>query len=440
MAPKRIILLGLMLAFHLSPAAVDRPNIVFILADDQGWADIGYQSPDTKTPNMDRLAAEGVRLNQHYAYPTCSPTRVALISGRFPSRYGVLAPLGSTTLMPGSAAHLPQQLRDLGYSTHISGKWHIGETPEHRPLRYGFTTTYGYLRGQIDPYTHRYKTGNHITWHRNDEFLEEDGHVTRLITEEAIRVIEESGNRPFFLYVPHHSPHYPLNESPEWIEPYEKTIKDPWRRHNAAAITHMDFQIGRLVEALERTGKRKNTLILYSSDNGGQRSWGAPVGEYNGRYAPHTTLGNNLPLRGWKTELYEGGIRVPAFANWPGVLPKGAVVDIPLHITDWAPTLLTLAGAKVRAEWKLDGADIWAVLKGERRDLGERSLYWRTPAGRAVRHGDWKLIHNRAPNTFELFHLGRDPYEKNDLAATNPEQVRALQAHLDRLGADDHSR
>jgi arylsulfatase A-like enzyme len=435
----RIGLVFVLLAAHWC-AAAGQPNIVFILSDDQGWADIGYQSPDVKTPNLDKLAAEGVRLDQHYAYPTCSPSRVALISGRYPSRYGVLAPLNATTLMPGSDAHLPQQLRDLGYSTHISGKWHIGETPEHRPLRYGFSTSYGYLRGQIDPYTHRYKFGNHVTWHRNDEFVEEDGHVTRLITDEAIRVIEAAGRRPFFLYVAHHSPHYPLNESPEWIEPYEKTIKDPWRRHNAAAITHLDFQVGRLVEALERTGKRQNTLIVYSSDNGGQKSWGAGPAEYNGRYAPHTTLGNNEPLRGWKTDLYEGGIRVPAFANWPGVLPAGVVLRAPLHITDWAPTLIALGGGKVRPEWKLDGANIWELLTGRRPNLGERTFYWKTPGGAAVRQGDWKLIHQRANNRDELFDLGRDPNEKNDLAATHPDRVRALKTTLEQLAADDRSR
>jgi arylsulfatase A-like enzyme len=429
-----------LLVAHLIATEPERPNIVFILADDQGWADIGYQSPDVKTPNLDRLAAEGVRLNQHYAYPTCSPSRVALLSGRYPSRYNVLAPLNATTLMPGGDAHLPQHLRDLGYSTHISGKWHIGETPEHRPLRYGFSTSYGYLRGQIDPYTHRYKFGNHVTWHRNDEFIEEDGHVTRLITDEAIRIIETAGNRPFFLYVPHHSPHYPLNESPEWIEPYEKTIEDPWRRHNAAAITHLDFQVGRLVEALERTGKRRNTLLVYSSDNGGQKSWSAGPKEYNGRYAPHTTLGNNQPLRGWKTDLYEGGIRVPAFVNWPGVLPAGVVLDSALQITDWAPTLIALAGGKVRPEWKLDGADVWGMLVGTRPDLGERTFYWKTPGGTAVRHGDWKLIHHRTSNAHELFHLGRDPYEENDLAEANPDQVRTLKRHMERIAADDRPR
>jgi arylsulfatase A-like enzyme len=174
--------------------------------------------------------------------------------------------------------------------------------------RLRFDTSYGYLRGQIDPYTHRYKFGDHVTWHRNDQFVEERGHVTDLITEEAIRVIESAGKAPFFLYVAHHSPHYPLNEPPKWIAPYEKTIDDVWRRHYAAAVTHLDDGVGRIVEALERTGLRENTLIVFSSDNGGQQSWSAPEKEYNGRYA--------TPLRGWT--LTKGALGITTGQNLRG--------------------------------------------------------------------------------------------------------------------------
>jgi arylsulfatase A-like enzyme len=346
-------------------AAAHGPNIVFILADDLGWNDIGYHGSDIRTPHLDKLAAGGTRLNQHYVYPTCSPTRVALLSGRFPSRFGVVAPLGATTNMRGADAVLTHTLRKLGYTTHISGKWHIGETPEHRPLGYGFETSYGYLRGQIDPYTHRYKFGDHVTWHRNDEFIEEEGHVTDLITDEAVRVIESAGEKPFFLYVAHHSPHSPLNEPPKWIAPYEDTIEDVWRRHFAAAVTHLDDGVGRILAALERTGHRDHTLIVFSSDNGGQRGWSAPQREYNGRYAEHTTLGNNQPLRGWKGELYEGGIRVPAFVNWPGRIPAGRVLDSPTHVVDWLPTLNQTAGGDPANVNAAEGVDLWPALGDE---------------------------------------------------------------------------
>lgn len=421
-----------------------KPNVIFILADDLGWNDVGWHGSEIATPHLDRLAGEGAKLNRHYVYSTCSPTRVALISGRYPSRFGVLTPLASTTKMRGEDAHLPLALRDLGYTTHISGKWHIGETPEHRPLNYGFDTTYGYLRGQIDPYTHRYKFGDHVTWHRNDEFVEEPGHVTDLITEEGIRVIRESGDEPFFLYVAHHSPHYPLNEPPQWIEPYRDTIKETWRRHYAAAVTHMDAEIGRLVEALEEAGKAENTLLVFSSDNGGQQSWASNEKQYDGRYPPHYTLGDNQPLRGWKTDLYEGALRVPAFARWPGAIEAGIEVDVPVHICDWAPTLISLAGGGTKESWKLDGRDIGPLLFGgrgeekvEAGELSSRTLYFRTNQGTAIRDGDWKLILSKSGKTAELFHLAEDPNESEDLAAGQPERVKELREKLLAIQEED---
>lgn len=424
-----IVLLALAPA-ALPLAAAEPLNIVFIMGDDQGWNDIGYHGSEVMTPHLDQLAAEGTRLEQYYVYPTCSPTRVALLTGRNPARYGVLSPLAATTQLAPDDAHLPWGLRELDYTTHISGKWHIGETEEHRPLNYGFSTSYGYLRGQIDPYTHRYKFGNHVTWHRNDRFIEEDGHVTDLISREAVRVIESAGDQPFFLYVAHHSPHYPLNEPPQWIAPYEETIDDIWRRHYAAAITHLDHEVGRIVEALDRTGLRERTLIIYASDNGGQKNWDAPEKEYNGRYASHTTLGDNRPLRGWKTELYEGGIRVPALLNWPGKVPAGRVVSSPTHVLDWAPTLIGLAGGD--PDPSFDGEDIWPLISGQRDDLGERQFWWRTPKQSAARQGDWKLLlHGRDGENAELFNLADDPNEQIDLADQHPEKIAQLKALIE---------
>ncbi len=417
-----------------SPA---RPNILFIIADDLGWADVGFNGSEIKTPNLDRLAADGVRLDQHYVYPTCSPTRVALLSGRFPSRFGVFTPLGATTKMTGRDACLPQELKRLGYRTHLTGKWHIGETPEHRPRGYGFDTTYGYLRGQIDPYTHRYKTGDHVSWHRNDEFFDEEGHVTDLITDEAIRVVRESGDAPFFLYVAHHSPHYPLNEPPKWFVPYEETIADPSRRHFAAAVSHLDDAIGRLLAALDASGKGDNTVVIFSSDNGGQEHALETGKVYNGRYAPLPHLGKNAPLRGWKTDLYEGGIRVPALVRWPGVISAGGVVETPVHICDWAPTLIGLAGGKIDSNWKPDGLDIAPLLKSDATRLERRVLYWRTNRGIAVREGDWKLIIDAKGDKPELFDLASDPNESNDLAAKHPEKVVLLRGELDRIRTGD---
>lgn len=436
-----LVLLFSCAAFAAVPAERP-PNVLFILCDDLGWADIGYHDSDVRTPHLDRLATEGTRLNSHYVYPTCSPTRVGLVSGRFPSRFDVLGPLGSTTKMRPRDALLPLALKELGYRTHISGKWHIGETPEHRPLRYGFDTSYGYLRGQIDPYTHRYKFGDHVTWHRNDEFIEERGHVTDLITEEAIGIIESAGEQPFFLYVAHHSPHYPLNEPPKWIAPYEDQIDDLWRRHFAASITHVDHGVGQIIEALERTKQRDNTLIVFSSDNGGQRDWNAPESQYNGRYAAHATLGNNQPLRGWKGQLYEGGIRVPAFVHWPDRIPADRVFEEPLHIVDWLPTLVRAAGGDPSVvasspDPSPDGIDAWAALLGQSSALPSRTLYWKTRRHSAVREGDWKLILDRRNDRVELFNLNDDPFEEKELADDRPEQVERLRERLEEIAQED---
>lgn len=401
------------------------PNIVFVLADDLGWNDVGYHNQRIRTPHIDALAESGVQLHQHYVSPTCSPTRVALLTGRHPAHYRVYGPLGSESDVQPSDAHLPRTLQSLGYTTHISGKWHIGETPEHRPLRYGFSTSYGYLRGQIDPYTHRYKFGDYVTWHRNDKFVDECCHVTDLITAEAVRIIEEAGDAPFFLYVCHHSPHYPLNEPPKWIEPYEEIFDDVWRRHFAAAVTHLDDGVGQIIAALEETGQRDDTLVIFSSDNGGQQSWSAPKSQYNGRYGAHTALGDNRPLRGWKGELYEGGIRVPAIVNWPGRLEPGTRLETPTHMVDFAPTLIGLAGGEVDPQWKLEGQDLWPVLTGTG-TLGPRQFYWNHGNRlRAVRDDRWKLI-LRPSGQAELFDIESDPYEKHELSQRYPQRVAEL--------------
>ena len=407
----------------------NKPNIIIIIADDLGWNDVGYNGSYIKTPNLDRLAGSGIRMDQHYVMSSCTPTRVSLMTGKYPSRYGVVSPDYGEVIYQGEPT-LASLLGASGYATAITGKWHMG-SPPHTPMKYGFESSYGYLDGQIDPYTHHYKTGPN-SWHRNDKLFTEEGHATDLITDEAIRVVRQEKNEPFFLYVAYSVPHYPLDEPKEWTSQYDHLNLYPSQKQFAAAVTHMDAGIGRIIEALERTGQRENTLILFTSDNGSQRSWDSDT-EYGGKYAdkPHIAMGNNFPLRGWKVDLYEGGIRVPAFVNWPGHLEPGAS-NYPIHISDWLPTLCALGKADHDLKkLKLDGKDIWAQVTAKEAPEGDRQFYWKASRASAVRDGDWKLIVSRGEDKKqELFNLKDDFREAKDLSTKYPDKVAQLQRLL----------
>ena len=418
-----------------------RPNIVFIIADDMGWADVGYHNRQIKTPHIDRLAREGIRLEHHYVAPTCTPTRVGLMTGRYPSRFGVTSPAYGK-IFDDDTVTLASALRDIGYDTAITGKWHMGSPPDWTPLRYGFDSSYGYFHGQIDPYTHLYKTGVR-SWHRSDQYIDEQGHATDLITDEAIRIIQSKlarlrrASKPFFLYVAYSVPHHPLDEPDKWTSMYRDT-EEPSRRWFAASITHMDYGIGRIVEALNRTGQRQDTLIIFVSDNGGQENWHNKE-QYKGRYAdkPHMVLGNNQPLRGWKGQTYEGGIRVPALVNWPGTLKPQAKVTAPVHIVDWMPTLCKLVSYRGEKELDWDGQDIWPLICGQTEYFKQRTFYWKTPSESAVRQGHWKLIVSRKAKKAELYNLTDDPYEQQDLAQQYPQRVNDLTLLLEQIGRVD---
>lgn len=445
------ILLGGLIAFSVgfqdkgSPTVDDtakKPNIIVIIPDDLGWADVGYHGSEIKTPNIDKLAKTGMRLNQHYVMPTCTPTRVSLLTGKYASRYGITGPDYGEVIDLGDPT-LASLLSENGYFTAIAGKWHLG-SPPYTPLKYGFQSSYGYFDGQIDPYTHEYKTETELTsresWHRDDKYLVEEGHVTDLLTAEAIRIIEEDREDPFFLYLAHHVPHYPLEEPDQWMSLYDDLFQHPSRRLFAASVSHMDDGIGKIIDALERTGKRNNTLILFLSDNGGQHSWQSDT-EYRGKYAdkPHSVLGNNYPLRGWKGDLYEGGIRVPAIANWPGELAPGEA-DFPIHMVDWVATICSLTGADTDLEkLKLDGKEIWSLLSGEKKVAEERSLYWKTGQFYAVREGHSKLLVNRTTNKVELYDLEIDFRETKDLSKSNPEKTKYMMQLLEEFKKDDRN-
>jgi arylsulfatase A-like enzyme len=383
---------------------------------------------------MNRLARDGIRLERHYVYPTCSPTRAGLLSGRNPSRFGIHSPIAGRSLdsLPAGIPNLAKVLKAKGYFTALSGKWHLGLRPEMGPRQFGFDQTYGYFHGQLDQYTHLYKNGDR-TWHRNDHFVEEKGHATDLIADEAIRVIETRRQTPFFLYVAFSVPHYPIQEEENWVAPYKEAIKDPSRRLYAASVTHMDSAISRIVRALENSGQIEETLIIFTSDNGGQRDYSSNV-DYEGKHGPYSTLGDNRPLRGWKGELYEGGIRVPAFFHWRGRL-KPFVLEKTVSYLDWLPTIAHLVGAKVESSWRLEGRNVWPLLAHHETEVDEPVLYWNTGAAAAVLRGNWKLIAPQGQD-MELYNLSKDPAEQTNLSGQASERQDLIQLLNDQKRLD----
>ena len=427
------------LSAHAAP-----PNIVFFLIDDLGWADVGYHGSPFPTPNIDRLAAQGVELNQHYVAPVCSPTRSALLTGRYWSRFGVNSPQNNQAL-PFSTVTMASALAKLGYQTAISGKWHLGSKPEWGPKHFGFDWAYGSLAGGTGPYDHRYKKGPFsITWHRNHQLIEEEGHVTDLISKEATGLIKTfDPDRPFFLYVPFTAVHHPIDEPEFWLSRVPKSVPEE-RRAYSACVMHMDAAVGSIMAALEHKELLENTIVVFSSDNGGDGGIAdSDTALYPGENAKGTVLGANHPLRGHKGQVYEGGIRVPAIASWKGTW-KPRKVETPLHVVDWVPTLTALAGYRPEKDLKWDGRDIRSVLEGAG-STGDRELYFKGPGGRqfALRDGDWKILLHAAskdaPEKMELFHLGRDPNEKTDLAgaAQHKSRLAALRTKLDAQRARD---
>jgi len=411
----------------LAGASAEKPNIVFLLADDLGFKDMSYRGDKIKTPNIDKLATEGIQLDQFYVQPVCSPTRSSLMTGRYPMRYGlqvgVVRPWAQHGL-PLEERTLAQALKETGYTTAICGKWHLGHL-DHRylPTSRGFDHQYGHYNGALDYFTHIRDKG--LDWNRDDKPLREKGYTTNLLADESVRLIEQHDiSRPLFLYVPFNAPHSPFQAPQSYLDMY-KHIEARNKRAFAAMVTCMDDAIGRIVAALDRRNMRRNTLIFFCSDNGG-------VGN----------ISDNGLLRGQKGQLYEGGIRVPAIAVWPGVLEAGALVREPLHMVDMYPTLLKLAGASLEQPLALDGKDAWPTIAGGKPSPHEEILLNVTPYNGAIRCGDWKLIHNGklganytdprpSADTFELFNLADDPYEKNDLSEKNPQKLRELKRRLE---------
>ena len=329
-----------------------RPHIIYILSDDLGWQDVGFHGSDIKTPNIDSLVDTGVRFDQFYAEPMCTPTRAALMTGRYPLRYGLqtgVIPSGGLYGLSSDEWLLPQLLKEAGYRTALVGKWHLGHAKqEYWPKQRGFDSFYGALVGEIDHFKH--ESHGVIDWYRDNQLVKEEGYDTTLFGAEAVKIVSENdAGTPLFLYLAFTAPHTPYQAPQEYLDRYSH-IADEKRRAYAAQISAMDDEIGKVIVALEKHGMRKDTLIVFHSDNGGTRSaMFAGESEVKGELPP-----NNGPFREGKGTLYEGGTRVCAAMNWPGAIQRGAVSGM-IHVVDMYPTLANLAGAQLGKNKPLDG-------------------------------------------------------------------------------------
>ncbi len=418
-------------------SGADKPNIVIILADDLGNADLGYRGSKIKTPNIDTLAKGGVRLEAYYGLPVCTPARAALMTGRYPMRHGlqtlVIFPSHKYGL-PTDEKTLPQALKEVGYSTCMVGKWHLGHADrKYWPNNRGFDHFYGNLVGEVDYFTK--ERGGIIDWQRNGTFLKEEGYYTELIGKEAVGLIEKHDkSKPLFLYFASLAAHAPYQAPKEAVEAYKDMFPDEQHRTYAAMVTGLDKEVGRIVGALEKKGMRENTLIFFTSDNGGPASalfaTGARSPEEREQETGSKPPCSNTPFSGGKGGLHEGGVRLPALVNWPAKL-KPAVVHEPLHHVDLMPTLLTLAGGKGDPSKPFDGKDATATIAEGKPSPHDDILINVEVFRGAIRKDKWKLIKVAIlPGKTELFDLQKDPGERENVAEKHPDVVKDLEARL----------
>ncbi|MCL4178292.1 MAG: arylsulfatase [Verrucomicrobia bacterium] len=414
-----------------------KPNIVHIVADDLGWKDVGFNGcADIRTPNLDALAASGAKLTQFYVQPMCTPTRAALMTGRYPFRYGL-----QTIVIPGPADYgldtsewlLPQCLKEAGYTTAIIGKWHLGHAhTKYWPKQRGFDYHYGAMIGELDYFTH--SDAGVLDWFRNNRPVREQGYTTQLLGNDAVKYInEQNADKPFYLYLAFNAPHTPYQAPKEYVDRYPN-IADPTRRTYAGMVTCLDDEIGRVIAALDRKGLRHNTLILFHSDNGGTKNamFAGQMADLSKTRIPC----DNGPYRDGKGSHFEGGCLVPAIANWPGRI-KARNVNGLNHSVDLSPTLATLAGASTERCKPLDGMNVWDTIAEGKPSPRAEIIYNVEPFRGAVRQENWKLIwRTLIPTSVDLYDLAEDPFEQRNLAAAHPDKVAAMQARLNALGKE----
>lgn len=423
LAATAVASLGIGTLGEAQPAG-SRPNIVFILADDLGYADLSsYGRREYRTPNIDRIAVEGMRFTQAYANSAvCSATRTALITGRYQYRLpvGLEEPLSGASRarhvgLPPEQPTLPSLLKKAGYGTTLLGKWHLGWLPEYSPLKSGYDHFWGFRGGALDYFTHKSgpaQTNTEDLWD-NDAPIQQTGYLTDLLGDRAVRTIRDYARegRPFLLSLHFNAPHWP------WEGPHDEAesqrIKNLFdfdggsMQTYASMVTELDRQVGRVLEAVESAGIAGNTIVIFTSDNGGER------------------FADVWPFTGRKTDLLEGGLRIPALIRWPGQIRPGSVTDQAAITMDWVATLLAAAGAQADPAYPLDGMDLLPVLTG-RSSPSPRRLFWRYKfnSQAAVRDGDLKWLKIK-DNTF-LFNVVSDPLERANLKDRQPDVYRRL--------------
>jgi arylsulfatase B len=414
----------------------NKPNIIVIMADDMGWGDVGYHGSKIKTPHIDKLAEEGVRLNRFYVAPVCSPTRAGLLTGRYPDRFGlretVIPPWRDFGLDP-SEEFLPELLAKAGYKNRaIIGKWHLGHSrQEYYPLNNGFTHFYGHLNGAINYFTH--KREGELDWHDDYETSYDEGHATDLLSEDAVKSIKNYADEgPFFIYLAYNAPHTPLQAARQDLDQYGYDPSKPafsnnpnksegrgnteWQTY-AAMVTGMDRGIGEILNTLEEFDIEDNTLVLFFSDNGADEGGKG---------------GTSGVLRGHKFHEWEGGVRVPAIIKWPnGFEGGGRVVDQVTGYVDVMPTLSSIVSPGYEPERPWDGINVLPVLQNEKRQINR---YFYLGSG-AILNQDWKYIqanrNSRMPLEEDvLFNISADPYEENNIIASNKEKADQLKKAL----------
>jgi len=423
-----MLLLALLVAFAGVARAAERPpNVVLIFSDDQGTVDLNiYGAKDLDTPNLDRLARRGVRFSQFYVgAPVCSPSRAALLTGKFPHRAGVPGNVGvGKRGMPPEQITIAEMLKTKGYRTALVGKWHLGYAIKDGPSDQGFDSFYGHKRGCIDNYSHFFYwkgPNNHDLWRDAQEIWEDGVHFSDLMVREAKEFISANKDQPFFLYLPFNIPHYPLQGKPKWRERY-KDLPSP-RKHYAALVSTLDEQTGQVLDWIDHLGLRDNTLIIFLSDHGHSTEERTMFGG-----------GSAGPYRGAKFSLFEGGIRVPAIAALPGVIPENEVRDQFAVSADILPTIAELTGAELPRD-KIDGMSLVNVLKDSNAPATHDRFFWQLGKQWAVRDGEWKLIVNAndtdrskvtGADRIFLANLGQDIAERTNLASENPAIVKRL--------------